>query len=170
RFVCVASGCQPIFVCPQTPQQVVTCSSPNKMIIKPPTYLTYPCMNKRTQVTSLIKRLEFVLGNSLFAMQGDKYETVFQASSGYDVSSVGVNMETLAPRLWIDSNVIDCWVAILNHEELVKAIIEGTIDEEHQWKVFSDEISEQFKHDVSFISFSEVDLVNSLSVTNIIFA
>ncbi|GJT11969.1 hypothetical protein Tco_0859011, partial [Tanacetum coccineum] len=28
--------------------------------------------------------------------------------------------EMLAPRLWIDANVIDCWVAILNHEELVK--------------------------------------------------
>ncbi|GJS51106.1 hypothetical protein Tco_0624468 [Tanacetum coccineum] len=39
-----------------------------------------------------------------------------------------------------------------------KAIIEGTIDEEQQWKVFSDEISEQFKHDVSSISLSEVDM------------
>ncbi|GKE25246.1 ulp1 protease family, C-terminal catalytic domain-containing protein, partial [Tanacetum coccineum] len=40
-----------------------------------------------------------------------------------------------------------------------KAIIEGTIDEEQQWKVFSNEISAQFKHDVSSISLSEVDLV-----------
>ncbi|GKE33889.1 ulp1 protease family, C-terminal catalytic domain-containing protein [Tanacetum coccineum] len=102
-------------------------------------------------------------------------EIVFQTRFGPDVSSVRVNMETLAPRLWIDANVIDCWVAILNHEEFVKgcpsprrhffptgcitkAIIEGTIDKEHQWKVFSDEISEQFKHDVSSISLSEVDL------------
>ncbi|GKA41501.1 hypothetical protein Tco_0734161 [Tanacetum coccineum] len=43
-------------------------------------------------------------------------------------------------------------------QRVTKAIIEGTIDEEHQWKVFSDEISEQFKHDVSSISLSEVDL------------
>nr|GEV96831.1 hypothetical protein [Tanacetum cinerariifolium] len=99
-------------------------------------------------------------------------ETVFQACSGQDVSSVRVNMETLAPRLWIDANVIECWVAILNHEELVKgyssprrhffqptkAIIERTIDEEQQWKLFSYEISKQFKHDVSFISLFEVDL------------
>ncbi|GJX65752.1 ulp1 protease family, C-terminal catalytic domain-containing protein [Tanacetum coccineum] len=176
RFVCVASGCQPIsVVCPQTPQRVVTRSSPNKRIIKPSTYMTSPYMNKRTKVTSLIKRLEFVLGNSLFAMQGDKYETVFQTRSGHDLSSVRLNIKTLAPRLWIDANVIDCWVAILNHEELVrgcsssrrhffptgcitKAIIEGTIDEEQQWKVFSDEISAQFEHDVSSISLSEVDL------------
>nr|GFA59782.1 ELM2 domain-containing protein [Tanacetum cinerariifolium] len=80
-------------------------------------------------------------------------ETVFQACSGHDVSSVRMNMETLAQRLGIYANVIDCWVAILNHEELVKgypspirhffqptkAIIKGTIDEEQQWKVFSDE-------------------------------
>ncbi|GKC08146.1 hypothetical protein Tco_0999756, partial [Tanacetum coccineum] len=104
------------------PQRVVTRSSPKKSIVKPPSYLNSPYMNKRTKVIPLIKRLEFVLGNSLFAMQGDKYETVFQASSGHDVSSVRVNMETLAPRLWIDSNVIDYWVAILNHEELVKGV------------------------------------------------
>nr|GEZ37497.1 ulp1 protease family, C-terminal catalytic domain-containing protein [Tanacetum cinerariifolium] len=39
-----------------------------------------------------------------------------------------------------------------------KAIIERTIDEKQQWKVFSDEISAQFEHDVSSISFSEVEL------------
>nr|GEY09643.1 ulp1 protease family, C-terminal catalytic domain-containing protein [Tanacetum cinerariifolium] len=122
-------------VCPQTPQRVVTRSSPTKSIVKPPTYMSFPYMNKRTKVTSLIQRLEFVLGNSLFAMQGDKYETVFQTRSSQDLSSVRLNMETLAPRLWIDSNVIYYW-----------------------WKVFSDEISAQFKHDVSSISLSEVYL------------
>nr|GFA30045.1 ulp1 protease family, C-terminal catalytic domain-containing protein [Tanacetum cinerariifolium] len=140
-------------VSPQTPQRVVTRSSPTKSIVKPPTYLSSPYMNKRTKVTSLIKRLEFVLGNSLFAMQGDKYETVFQTRAGHDLSSVRLNMETLAPGLWIDANVIDCWT---------KAIIEGTIDEEQQWKVFQDEISTQFKHDVSSISLSEVDSVSML--------
>ncbi|GKB75067.1 ulp1 protease family, C-terminal catalytic domain-containing protein [Tanacetum coccineum] len=133
---------QPItVVCPQTPQRVVTRSSPNKSIVKPSTYLKSPYMNKRTKVIPLIKRLEFVLGNSLFSMQGDKYKTVFQTQFGHNLSSVRLNMGTLAPRLWIDTNVIDCWVAILNHKELVR-----------------DEISAQFKHDVSSISLSEVDL------------
>ena len=31
-------------------------------------------------------------------------------------------METLAPRLWIDNNVVDCWGAILNYEESAKKI------------------------------------------------
>ncbi|GKC75769.1 hypothetical protein Tco_1126543, partial [Tanacetum coccineum] len=52
--------------------RLLTRSSPNKRIVKSPTFLTSPYMNKRTEVTSLIKRLEFVLSNSLFAMQGDK--------------------------------------------------------------------------------------------------
>nr|GEV87639.1 hypothetical protein [Tanacetum cinerariifolium] len=140
----------------QTPQRVVTRSSPNKRIVKPPTYLTSPYMNKRTKVTFLIKRLEFVLGNSLFAMQGDKYEIVFQTHSGHE-SSVRLKMETLAPRLWIDANVIDCWT---------KAIIEWTFDEEQQWKVFSDEISTQFEHDVTSSSLSGVDLLKWSTTKN----
>ena len=31
-------------------------------------------------------------------------------------------METLAPGLWLDANVIDCWGAILNHEESFKDV------------------------------------------------
>nr|GEW25610.1 hypothetical protein [Tanacetum cinerariifolium] len=51
---------------------------------------------------------------------GSERETVFQTRTRPDVSSIRLNMETLKPRLWIDANVVDCWVAILNHEELVK--------------------------------------------------
>nr|GEV35027.1 hypothetical protein [Tanacetum cinerariifolium] len=40
-------------------------------------------------------------------------ENVFETNSG----GLSVNLETLAPGLWIDANVIDCWGAILNHEE-----------------------------------------------------
>nr|GEV70190.1 putative ribonuclease H-like domain-containing protein [Tanacetum cinerariifolium] len=50
-----------LVVCPRIPQRLVTCSSPNKKIVKPSTYLTSPYTNKRIEVTSLIKRLEFVL-------------------------------------------------------------------------------------------------------------
>ncbi|GKD01272.1 ulp1 protease family, C-terminal catalytic domain-containing protein, partial [Tanacetum coccineum] len=122
-----------------------------------------------------VKRLEFVLGNSVFAMQGDTLETVFQTSTGRDVSSIRLNMETLAPTLWIYANVVDCWVAILNHEEFVKAnpspkrhfftsgcitqaTIEGRITEKQQWKMFSAEISAQFQNNLVGKSLSEVEL------------
>nr|GEX96354.1 hypothetical protein [Tanacetum cinerariifolium] len=78
-----------------------------------------PYMCRRIYVTARCKRIEFVLGNRLFAIEGNKYETVFQSLGGYrELSSVRVNMETLAETLWIDANVIDCWVALLNFEEL----------------------------------------------------
>ncbi|GJS19805.1 hypothetical protein Tco_0448437 [Tanacetum coccineum] len=91
-------------VCPQTPQRVVTPPSSKKRVVKPSSYLISPYMNKKTKVISLIKKLEFVLGNSLFAMQGDKFETFFETRLGHELSSVRLNMQTLAPRLWIDAN------------------------------------------------------------------
>nr|GEZ47782.1 hypothetical protein [Tanacetum cinerariifolium] len=46
--------------------------SPKKRVVKPSSYLLSPYMNKKTNVVPKITRLEFILGNSLFAMQGDK--------------------------------------------------------------------------------------------------
>ncbi|GJZ36193.1 hypothetical protein Tco_0582010 [Tanacetum coccineum] len=51
---------------------------------------------------------------------------------------------------WIETN--SEWVGE------TQSMIEETIDEKEQWKVFSAKISAQFKHDVSSISLSEVDL------------
>nr|GEZ17518.1 hypothetical protein [Tanacetum cinerariifolium] len=134
---------------PSTPKRVF--SSPSKGYVKP-------------------------LGNSLFAMEGDKYETVFQSLGGYcKLSSVRVNMETLAPTLCIDANVIDYWVALLNFEELAlgyptptrhffptgyinQGIIKGTLTEEEQWKSFYDEIKAQFKYEPSSMSLSDFEL------------
>ncbi|GJT74426.1 hypothetical protein Tco_1041151 [Tanacetum coccineum] len=43
---------------------------------------------------------------------------VIQTHSGkFSVFGIRLNLETLAPGLWIDANVIDCWGAILNYEE-----------------------------------------------------
>nr|GEU72387.1 ulp1 protease family, C-terminal catalytic domain-containing protein [Tanacetum cinerariifolium] len=100
---------------PSTPKRVF--SSPNKEYVKPVKTINTPYMCRRIDVTARCKRIECVLGNSLFPMEGDKYETVFQSLGGYrELSLVRVNMETLAPTLCIDANVIDCWVALLNFE------------------------------------------------------
>ncbi|GKB05036.1 ulp1 protease family, C-terminal catalytic domain-containing protein [Tanacetum coccineum] len=159
---------------PSTPERVF--SSPSKEYVKPVKPVNSPYMCRRIDVTARCKRVEFVLGNSLFAMEGDKYETVFQSLGGYrDLSSVRVNMETLAPTLWIDANVIDCWVALLNFEELAlgyptptrhffptgcinQGIIKGTLTEEEQWKSFLDEIKAQFKYEPSSMSLSDFEL------------
>nr|GEY35067.1 ulp1 protease family, C-terminal catalytic domain-containing protein [Tanacetum cinerariifolium] len=50
--------------------------SPKKQIVKPSSYLLSPYMNKKTKVVPKITRLEFTIGNYLFAMQGDKMLTI----------------------------------------------------------------------------------------------
>ncbi|GKA24671.1 hypothetical protein Tco_0710704, partial [Tanacetum coccineum] len=46
--------------------------SPEKRVVKPSSYLLSPYMNKKTKVVPKITRMEFIVGNSFFAMQGDK--------------------------------------------------------------------------------------------------
>ncbi|GKB06974.1 hypothetical protein Tco_0835207, partial [Tanacetum coccineum] len=136
---------------PETPQRMVTRSSPKKRVSKPSAYLSSPYMNKKTEVIALV----VTPPKSDCNRMGDKLETVFQTRTRPDVSFMRLNMETLAPRLWIDANVVDCWVAILNHEELVKvdpspkkiffttgciAMIERHIKEAEQWNMFSAKI------------------------------
>nr|GEX73167.1 hypothetical protein [Tanacetum cinerariifolium] len=58
-----------------TPEKLPTqkaSPSPKKRDVKPSSYLLSPYMNKKTNVVPKITRLEFILGNSLFAVQGDK--------------------------------------------------------------------------------------------------
>nr|GFB23550.1 ulp1 protease family, C-terminal catalytic domain-containing protein [Tanacetum cinerariifolium] len=104
-----------------TPEKLPTqkgSPSPKKRVVKASSYLLSPYMNKKTNVVPKITRLEFILGNSLFAMQGDKIENIFEAHFGmFVVYGVRLNLETLAPGLCLDANVIDCWGTVLNHEQ-----------------------------------------------------
>nr|GFA39993.1 hypothetical protein [Tanacetum cinerariifolium] len=87
---------------PSTLERVI--SSPSKEYVKPVKPINSPYMCRRIDVTARCKRIG---------------ETVFQSLGGYrELSSVRVDMETLAPTLWIDANVIDCWVALLDFEKL----------------------------------------------------
>nr|GEW44896.1 hypothetical protein [Tanacetum cinerariifolium] len=70
-----------------TPEKIPTqkgSPSPKKKAMKPSSYLLSPYMNKKTNVVPKITRLKFILGNSLFAMQGDKM--VIQSKS-YEIHS-----------------------------------------------------------------------------------
>nr|GFB75212.1 ulp1 protease family, C-terminal catalytic domain-containing protein [Tanacetum cinerariifolium] len=114
---------------PSTPKRVF--SSPSKGYVKPVKTVNTPYMCRRIDVTARCKRIEFVLGNSLFVMEGDKYETVFKSLGGYRELS---------------SN---------------QGIIKGTLTEEKQWKSFYDEIKAQFKYEPSSMSLSDFELVNT---------
>nr|GFA82573.1 ulp1 protease family, C-terminal catalytic domain-containing protein [Tanacetum cinerariifolium] len=86
-----------------TPEKLPTQKAshiPKKRAVKPSSFLLSPYMNKKTNDVPKITRLEFILGNSLFAMQGDKIENVFEAHFGkFIVYGVRLNLESLAPGL-----------------------------------------------------------------------
>ncbi|GJS40898.1 vacuolar-sorting receptor 1-like protein [Tanacetum coccineum] len=106
--------------------------SPKKRAGKPSSYLLSPYMNKKTNVVPKITRLEFILGNSLFAMQGDKIENVFEAHVGkFSVYGIRLNLETLAPGLWLDAN----------------------------WESFSNQVNAQFKGNKGGLALGGIDLV-----------
>ncbi|PWA53295.1 Peptidase C48, SUMO/Sentrin/Ubl1 [Artemisia annua] len=167
---------------PATPERVTTRASkgspeiilPEKRVVKLSSFLCSPYMNKKTKVVPRITKVEFMVGNSLFSMQADKIETIFETRSGIEVFSVRLNMETLVPGLCLDANVIDCWGAILNHEERFKDVgslsrhffptgcittqmIDGSLDSEGQWKSFEAQVSGHFK-DVDGIDLKDIDL------------
>nr|GEZ45980.1 hypothetical protein [Tanacetum cinerariifolium] len=128
---------------PFTPKRVF--SSPSKGYVKPIKTVNTPYMCRRIDVTARCKRIEFVLGNSLFAMEGDKYEIVFQ------FWVVIVNYLRVSSRL---SNSNKAFSLLDN-----QCIIKGTLTEEEKWKSFYDEIKAQFKYEPSSMSLSDFELV-----------
>ncbi|PWA41699.1 hypothetical protein CTI12_AA551450 [Artemisia annua] len=138
--------------------------SPVKRLVKPSSYLLSPYMNKKTRVELKMTRPEWMLGNSIFAMRGEKLERVFETRSG-ELYSVRLIMETLAPGLEVDANVIDCLGAIMNHEKrsrevgcplrhffptgcITVTMFDGTLKtEDAKFEEFEKEISAQFKDD-----------------------
>ncbi|GKD21087.1 hypothetical protein Tco_1222790, partial [Tanacetum coccineum] len=162
-----------------TPERLVTRHSKasSKRMVKPSSYLLSPYMNKKTKVLPKINRSEFMIGASLFAMQRDKIETVFETTSGEEkVLGIRLNMETLSPGLCIDANVVDCWAEILNYEDrfrkdgslsrhffptgcITKSMFDGTLSTyEEKWKSFAAEVSAQFKDNVGGLALSGIDL------------
>nr|GFA57299.1 ulp1 protease family, C-terminal catalytic domain-containing protein [Tanacetum cinerariifolium] len=79
-----------------TPEKLPTqkgSPSPKKRAVKASSYLLSPYMNKKTNVVPKITRLEFILGNSLFAMQGDKILTKTTAMTILDNSPGTYNLK-----------------------------------------------------------------------------
>nr|GEW78498.1 hypothetical protein [Tanacetum cinerariifolium]GEW84672.1 hypothetical protein [Tanacetum cinerariifolium] len=172
-----------------TPEKLPTqkaIPSPKKRAVKPFYYLLSPYMNKKTNVVPKITRLEFILGNSLFAMQGDKIENVFEAHFGkFIVYGVPLNLETLAPGLWLNANVIDCWGTVLNHEEsfqaaqskskhffptdcISKSMFDGTLASfDAKWKSFSNQVNAQFKGNKGGLAFGGIDLYDHIRHTQV---
>ncbi|GJW29184.1 hypothetical protein Tco_0046059, partial [Tanacetum coccineum] len=149
-----------------------------KRVVKPSSYVLSPYMNKKTNVVPKITKMEFIVGNSLFAMQGDKLENVFEAHfEKFVLYGIRLNLETLSPGLWLDANVIDCWGAILNYEErfraadsksrhffptgcITESMLDGTFTSfDEKWKRFFDQVNAQFNGNEGGRGLEGIDLL-----------
>nr|GEX94338.1 hypothetical protein [Tanacetum cinerariifolium] len=134
-----------------TPEKLPTqkgSPSPKKRDMKPSSYLLSPYMNKKTNIVPKITRLEFILGNNLFTMEGDKMKFI--------VYGVRLNLETLAPGLWLDANVIDCWGTS-------NSMFDGTLASfDAKWKSFSNQVNAQFKDNKAGLALGGIDLRDML--------
>ncbi|GJX43060.1 peptidase C48, SUMO/sentrin/Ubl1 [Tanacetum coccineum] len=122
----------------ETPEGRVTRSSPKKRFSKPPAYLSSPFMNKKTVVIAQVKRLEFVLGNSVLSMQGydldcgetykskykDAYELLksfsrYLCENNHPVHEKVAKVKPRIPKLKCRTtkNHVDCGVFLMIHME-----------------------------------------------------
>nr|GEV65234.1 hypothetical protein [Tanacetum cinerariifolium] len=120
---------------------------PKKRAVKPSSYLLSPYMNKKTNVVSKITRLEFILGNSLFAMQGDKM--VIQSKS-HEIHS--------------ESHVIYSDFHVTYSESYPKSMFDETLASfDAKWKSFSNQVNAQFKGNKGGLALGGVDLMLELA-------
>ncbi|GJR89288.1 ulp1 protease family, C-terminal catalytic domain-containing protein [Tanacetum coccineum] len=180
---------------PVTPERTPTQkASPihKKRVVKPSPYILSPYMNKKTNVVPKITRLEFILGNSVFAMQdviqseSDEIqseshvihfeshvilseshvilseshviqylhdslvflysENVFETHyEEYSVYGIRLNMETLAPGLWIDATT--------------QSMFDGTLaTDDAKWDSFSNQVKAQFSGNDDGLTLQGIDL------------
>ncbi|GKB17252.1 ulp1 protease family, C-terminal catalytic domain-containing protein [Tanacetum coccineum] len=135
------------------------------------------------RLATRVSKLEFIVGNSLSAMRGDKIEHVFETSVGLEkVFGIRLNMETLAPGLWIDANMVDCWGEVLNYEDRFRKVgslsrhffptscitlsmfDETYATDEERWKNFLAQVSAQFKDNVNGLALNGIDLAKILKM------
>ncbi|GKD92193.1 ulp1 protease family, C-terminal catalytic domain-containing protein [Tanacetum coccineum] len=111
---------------------------------------------------------EMMIYTYLFSMEGSKFDFIFEMKEGN--ATIRDYMQTLAPTLKIESNVIDTYCLVLNHEQGMnnkgkktkhffhKGMITKNMfdwkkedgkkyDEVKQYKAFSDTMKNEFKKD-----------------------
>ncbi|GJT22215.1 hypothetical protein Tco_0892152 [Tanacetum coccineum] len=71
--------------------------------------------NKKTATNGKTKPDEVMITNYLFSMEGSEFDFIFETKEGN--ATIRDYMRTLAPNLKIESNVIDTYCLVLNHEQ-----------------------------------------------------
>ncbi|GKC46760.1 ulp1 protease family, C-terminal catalytic domain-containing protein [Tanacetum coccineum] len=135
---------------------------------KPSRFIVSPYINKKTATKGKAVQDEMMICNYLFSMEGSELDFIFETKEGN--ATIRDYMQTLAPTLKIESNVIDTYCLVLNHEQgmnskgkktkhffhtgmITKDMFnwkkedEKKYDEVKQYKAFYDTIKNEFKTD-----------------------
>ncbi|GJW00066.1 hypothetical protein Tco_1555317, partial [Tanacetum coccineum] len=89
-----------------------------KRITKPSVYLKSPFMNKMVKTQDKLDEDEILCARSVFCMQGDISEVVFDDGKG--TIAYRKEMQSLAPGIEIEKQIIDTFVTVLNYEERIR--------------------------------------------------
>ncbi|GKB55855.1 hypothetical protein Tco_0912041 [Tanacetum coccineum] len=89
-----------------------------KRITKPSVYLKSPFMNKMVKTQDKLDEDEILCARSVFCMQGDISEVVFDDGKG--TIAHRKEMQSLAPGIEIEKQIIDTLVTVLNYEERIR--------------------------------------------------
>ncbi|GKB82053.1 ulp1 protease family, C-terminal catalytic domain-containing protein [Tanacetum coccineum] len=152
---------------------------------KPSRFIVSPYINKKTATKGNAVHDEMMICSYLFSMEGSEFDFIFETKEGN--ATIRDYMQTLAPTLKIESNVIDTYCLVLNHEQGVNSKRKKTkhffhtgmitkdmfnwkmedgkkYDEVKQYKAFSDTMKNEFKKDDEVKKLKDLEMKNMFSM------
>nr|GEX41640.1 hypothetical protein [Tanacetum cinerariifolium] len=97
---------------------------------------------------------EVMMTEYLFSMEGEEFDFVFETKDG--AATIKDYMQTLAPQLKVESNVIDTFSLTKDMFNWKKA--NGKYDEEKQFEAFSKTIKSEFKNDTKMENMKDLEM------------
>ncbi|GKD51079.1 ulp1 protease family, C-terminal catalytic domain-containing protein [Tanacetum coccineum] len=145
---------------------------------RPSRFLVSPYLNKKTSIKGKATTDEVMVTQYLFSMEGEELDFVFETKDG--AATIRDYMQTLAPQLKVEYNVIDTFSLILNHEHkmnskgkrtkyffhttmITKEMFKwkkanGKYDEKKQFEAFSKTIKSEFEKDPEMKNMKDLEM------------
>nr|GEV90589.1 hypothetical protein [Tanacetum cinerariifolium] len=146
---------------------------------RPSRFFVSPYLNKKTAIKGKPTIDEVMMTEYLFSMEGEEFDFVFETKDG--AATIRDYMQTLASQLKVESNVIDTFSLVLNHEQKMNSkgkktkyffhttmIVNkrhvqlkkanGKYDEEKQFEAFSKTIQSEFKSDPEMENMKDLEM------------
>ncbi|GJS63773.1 hypothetical protein Tco_0678337 [Tanacetum coccineum] len=86
-----------------------------KRVKKPSRFIVSPYINKKTATKGKAVQDEMMICSYLFSMEGSELDFIFETKEGN--ATIRDYIADIAPSLKIESNVIDTYCLVLNHEQ-----------------------------------------------------